>query len=118
MFNMDNGIPAIEPIEYCLVKTNPAVKASLKLINKFSVKRAEKEDQENNLINKSEQEFYVCYKCCLEKREKRHYHKDEMKVIERETIHKGKRIIVKARLCPEHAKTYKPHSQRVGGKNY
>lgn len=116
-FKITGTLIPYDPIEYCLVNPNSAIKAARALLNRFSVANAEKEDEEREKAAKEIDEYRMCFKCSLKGIKKR-YHINDMKPVPRKTKVKGKTVIFNRYLCKECAKTFKPNSQRVGGRNY
>ena len=118
--------------EYCLTPDNPAIRQARKSMNKICIPRAEKDDREQEQEDKlhgnipikfyKKGKKYICCQKCFSHGIKTKYLKSSMMIIERHAHRikktKTKHIIFKQYLCAECAKTYTPHSMRVGGKTY
>lgn len=110
-------ISNFKDIEFYMTPDNPAIRQARNLINRVCIPRAKKEDQLDNLLQQ-QSEFAICCQC-RQRGNKNLHHKEEMMLLERESIRKnGKRTILKSYYCKEHASKYKPQSERVGCGTY
>jgi hypothetical protein len=113
--------------EFCITSNNSVVRQARKVLNAVCIPRAEKEDKELEISigltgpmmkkKSAEKDYITCHKCIAHKIKKK-YLKSTMKQLVYKTVREGRRIINIYYLCPACIKTYKPHSQRVGGKTY
>jgi hypothetical protein len=113
--------------EYCLTPDNPAIRQARKSMNAICIPRAERDDQEQELLSNltgpmvnnknARKEYLSCLKCTYHGIRKK-YLKSTMLAVIRKTTRAGRLVTVRQYYCAECAKTYTPHSKRVGGKTY
>jgi len=126
--------PKIDNYEFYFTPDNPAIRQARKEINAVCIPRVEWEDREQELIDegiietaktyklmvnnkRAEREYVGCQKCGS-RGIKTKYLKSTMKSIKRKIKRNGRIIINLQYLCPACAKTYKSHSERVGGQTF
>lgn len=97
------------------VPINPATIKAKQIYRKFAVERHEKEEYERARSRWPEKMH--CTKCMIRK-DYTFYPTETMKHIPQKMKRQGKTYINWRHYCKSCAGSYKPHSRRVGGKDY
>ena len=101
-------------LELVTISINPAIGRARELL------KASKEDRELQEKLEKAKELFHTYLQCTECRKEgilKKYNKNTMLHIPHRTSRKGKEQIVYDHICTEHAKDYKPQSERLGHVN-
>ena len=101
-------------LELIAIPLNPAIKRARELLKTNKGNRELKEK-----IEKAKKLFHTYLQCtkCRKKGIQKKYHKDKMLHVPYRTIRKGRMLIIYHHLCPEHAKNYRPQSERAAHVN-
>jgi hypothetical protein len=109
-------------IEYCITQNNSVIQQARKLLNAYSIIRAEAEDKRYDakekmaIVANMEKRTHMCCNCSKHGN-KTKYDKSTMLEVSRPTMRNHRQKINKNYLCPACAFKYKPQSQRAGGRD-